>query len=70
MGHRVQCQLVGDMSMEYNTIYNEAILEYVKLLFSMRFGTYTEHDTVKITEVFNLLNEIEEILTEEPNDKN
>ena len=56
--------------MKYDTTYNEGILEFVKLLFSTRFGTYTEHDTVKIKEVFDLLNDIKGILAEEPNDKN
>jgi hypothetical protein len=42
----------------------------VEQSFSCRFGTYTKDDTVKITEVFDILKEITERLTEGTNDKN
>lgn len=46
------------------------VLQKVELWFSTRFGTYTKDDTVKVTEVFDILKEITERLTEDTNDKN
>lgn len=44
-----------------------ATLEAVELWFSIRFGTYTKDDTVKITEVFDILKDITERLREDTN---
>lgn len=46
-----------------------ATLSAIELIFAVRFGTYTKDDTVKITEIFDLLRGIKEHLGEEPNDK-
>ena len=43
-------------------------LNNVEMLFSTHFGTYTKDDTIKITEVFDILKDINEQLTEGTND--
>lgn len=47
-----------------------ATISAIELMFAVRFGTYAKNDTVKITEVFDLLRGIKDNLREEPNDKN
>ena len=57
--------------MDRNTSTKRDTLQKMELEFSTHFGTYKKDDTVKITEVFELLRKIKEALTEEtPYDKN
>lgn len=49
-------------------VARRSLLETIKLWFSTRFGTYTKDDTIKVTEVFDILKEITERLTEGTND--
>lgn len=45
----------------------EQIIEEIKLRLSMKFGTYTEKDQIKVGDVFRLINQIgEEIIESEP----
>lgn len=44
------------------------IFEKIELCFSIKFGTYTKDDTVKITEVFEILKDIKERILGEENE--
>lgn len=44
-------------------------LQNVCSWFSMKFGTYTKDDTIKVTEVFDILKEITERLMENNDEK-
>lgn len=41
-----------------------ATIDSIELFFAVRFGTYTADDTVKVSEVFEVLKEIKERVEE------
>lgn len=50
--------------MEFDKELAIDVIDAVEVWFTTKFGTYTENDTVKIKDIFKILNEIKELISE------